>query len=147
MPCGGRDRLNPGVWGGWVGEWWCLVGRGGVLNGVLTFHEGDGRVAELLPSGLGSGNRSELGGVGPSSDGKEGFHVPMLLLQHVQLLHAAICVLPLIVPRVCGVVFLKVRVRVGWVPALCKSVLDDSSLCLLTPLHQAQCRQMHRGHE
>jgi hypothetical protein len=60
-----------------------VFGRGGVDGWILTFHEGDGRVAELLPSGFGGGNWGKLGGVGPSADGEEGFHVPVLLLQHV----------------------------------------------------------------
>ena len=72
--------------------------QGGVSNGVLTFHQGDGRVAELLPSGFGSGDGSELGGVGPTPDGEECFHMPVLLFQQVQLLDATVRVLPLVVP-------------------------------------------------
>lgn len=38
--------------------------------------------------------------------------MPMLLLENVQLFDAAVCVVALVVPRIRGIVFLKVRVGV-----------------------------------
>jgi hypothetical protein len=77
-------------------------------GGYLTFHEGDSRVTETLAPGFCRGNGGELGRVGPAADGEERLHLPVLLLEEVQLFDAAISVFPLVVPRVCGVVLLKV---------------------------------------
>jgi hypothetical protein len=83
------------------------------LAGGSTFHEGDGCVAEALASGLGCRHRGELGRVGPATDGQERLDMPVLFLKEVELLDAAIGVLARVVPRVCGVTLLEVRVRVG----------------------------------
>lgn len=50
--------------------------------------------------------------VSPSANGEQRLHLPVLLLEQIELLDAAVRVLPLVVPRVPGVVFLEVGVRV-----------------------------------
>ncbi len=108
IPSRCRCRRSPSLgWSGWISAWDVLK-RGF----SLTFDEGHRRVAETLSSRLGRGDGSKLGRVCPSSDREQRLHVPVLLLEEVQLLDAAVGIVSLIVPRVCGVVLLKVRVAI-----------------------------------
>jgi len=69
----------------------------------------DGRRCEALASSLGGGDGGELGRVGPPTDGEENLQVAVLLFEEVQLLDAAVNVVPNVIPRVRGVVLLDIR--------------------------------------
>lgn len=62
---------------------------------------------------LGSCYRTEIGRVRPSTNGEKYFEVPILFLEKVNLLDTAVSIIALLIPGICGIVFLQVRVAIG----------------------------------
>lgn len=79
------------------------------------------RLSESLSSSFCAGRLCKVGRVSPATNGNEHFQFPVLFLEQVELLDAAVGIGTLIIPRVGGVVFIGVS------PAVCQVTIKQWS--------------------
>lgn len=74
------------------------------------------RLGKLGPTSISAHRLGELVPISPPADRQEGLHLPVLFLQQVKLLDAAVDIVARVVPRVTGVVLFDIGPGVGQVP-------------------------------
>lgn len=85
------------------------------------------RFGKCSPTLLRARRLREIGRVSPATDRKQDLQLAVLLLEQEKLLDTSVRIVTDVIPRICRVMLLNIRPRVGQVPA----VLGQEMFCNL----------------